>query len=426
MSAPLYFEPSVGNPLCWFTAAVPAGAVLDPPEREGFTRHVLELSRRGAGGLDRAQLDGAVDQLGATLDMELDRDYVALSGSCLERNLDRTVALAAKVLADPAMDPHEHEVLARETLHELDDVRDDDGSLIERWFQHLCAPGHPYGRTAVGTADSIARFDLGAAGAHHRSMWAAGHLVVGVAGPVTQARAREVAGALEAAVAGREAAARPALEVPAMPRGRRLYVIDKPQRTQCQVLVGHLAPRYGTDDFVALMPLETAFGGLFSSRLMQEIRVARGWSYGAGCRMRRARASYWFRMWLAPTREVAPEALALTLELYERLAESGITGDELSMAVRHLSGGLPFSLATARQRMRVTMRHVLTGLPSDYAAGLDRALAGVTLEQVHAAAGRWLRPRDLCIAMVASADEMVPRLEAVGLSPTEVVPYDQY
>jgi hypothetical protein len=69
---------------------------------------------------------------------------------------------------------------------------------------------------------------------------------------------------------------------------------------------------------------------------------------------------------------------------------------------------------------------VLTGLPSDYATGLDRALTRLTLEEVRAAAGRWLRPHDLCVVMVASADEMVPRLEAVGLLPTAVMPYDAY
>ena len=52
MSAPLHFEPAVGTPLCWFTAAIRVGAALDPPGLEGMTRHAAELARRGAGGLD--------------------------------------------------------------------------------------------------------------------------------------------------------------------------------------------------------------------------------------------------------------------------------------------------------------------------------------------------------------------------------------
>ena len=426
MNPRLSFEPAAGIPICWFTAAVPLGGALDPPGLEGFTRHTAELARRGAGGMDRARLDDAIDRLGASLDVEVDRDWLALSGTCLERNLDRTVALAAAVLADPMMSEREHEVLRRETLAELDEVRDDDGTLVERFFQMQCAPGHAYGRTIIGTADSLARLDREAAARHHRGLWTADNLVVGVAGPVTPARADEVAGALEAAVAGRSAIAPPALPAPESPPGRRLYLIDKPQRTQCQLWIGHLAPAYGTDDFVALMPVEAAFGGMFSSRLMQEIRVKRGWSYGAGCRVYRSRAPHWFRISLAPTREVALDALALTLELYEQLAEGGIAAEEHDLAVRHLTGGMLFSQATPRQRMRQAVRHRLLGLATDYPRQVGAALEKLTLGDGRSAAARWLHPRDLCITLVATADDLVPELEKAGFAPTAIIPYDSY
>lgn len=426
MTTRLHVEPSFAGPLCWFTAGVPAGAVLDPEGLEGFTRHAAELARRGAGDLDRAALDEAIDRLGATIDLEVDRDWIALSATCLERNLDRAVELAAAILRAPQMSEREHGILQRETQHELDDVRDDDASLVERHFQRLCAPGHPYGRTVIGTAGSIARFEAAAAARHHEALWSGERLTVGVAGPISPARADELAGALSAAVAGRPPAPPPALDVPPAPQGRRIYVVDKPQRTQCQLVLGHLAPPYGSDDFVALMPVETAFGGMFSARLMQEIRVKRGWSYGASCRMLRSRAPHWFRISLAPTREVAVDALALTLELYERLAEDGITADEHELAVRHLTGGLPFSIATARQRMRLAVRHELLGLASGYPATLPDRLAALTPQAVREATARWLRPRDLCAVLVATADDVVPALERAGLAPAEIIPWDVY
>ncbi len=426
MSAPLHFEPAMGLPLCWFSAAIRVGAALDPQGREGMTRHVAELARRGAGGLSRAELDAAIDQIGAAIQVEVDRDWLAVSGTCLERHLDRALALATAVLADPLLSPREHEVLLRETRHELDDVRDDDFTLADRHFHRVCAPGHPYARTTLGTEASLARIELEPLAAYHLTLWAPEHMVVGVAGPVAPARAETVASELRAAVAGRRGASPPALAVPPFPSGRRLILVDKPKRTQCQIVLGHLAPAYGSDDYVALMPLETAFGGLFTSRLMQEIRVNRGWSYGAGCRMVKARAPHWFRIWLAPTADVAPDALALTLTLYEQLAEGGLRADEFDLAIRNLTGSLPFASATPRQRMRLALRHDVIGLPVDFPARLPAALAALTLDDVHAAARRWLRPHDVCIVMVASADEMAPRLEAAGLTPAEIVAYDSY
>jgi len=257
-------------------------------------------------------------------------------------------------------------------------------------------------------------------------VWAPDNLVLGVAGPITPARAREVAGVLESAVAGRQAIAPPALPAPESPPGRRLYLIDKPQRTQCQLWIGHLAPAYGTADFLALMPVETAFGGMFTSRLMQEIRVKRGWSYGAGCRMFRSRAPHWLRISLAPTREVAVDALALTLELYEQLAADGITAEEHEFAVRHLTGSLLFSQATPRQRMRQAVRHQLLGLDPAYPRQVGAALEATTVAEARAAGARWLHPRDLCIPLIATADDVAPLLDKAGLTPTEVIPFDSY
>ena len=427
MSPPLHFFPSVGNPLCWFTAAVRVGAVIDPVDLEGFTRHTVELARRGAGGMDRERFDAAVDRIGAAIDMETDRDWVAVSVTCLERNLERAVELTAAIVRAPLWDEREHEVLRRETIAELDDVRDDDGSLVDRYYLRHCAPGHPYGRTTLGTERSLARLELGAVTRHHDALWAPEHMVIGVAGPITPARAEEVAGTLvSAAGGGRVAAPRPVLDVPPLPAGRRVFVVDKPQRTQCQMMIGHLAPRYGTDDFASLLPFETAFGGLFSSRLMQEIRVARGWSYGASCRMSRARAPHWFRISLAPTREVTVPALELTIQLYEKAAAEGLTPDELDLATRHMTGALPFVQATARQRMRLAVRHDLLDLAPDYPARLGEALASVTLEDVNTTAARWLDPRNLCIVLVATADDIVPELEQAGMPPTAILPFDSY
>jgi zinc protease len=422
----LHVEPGAATPLVWFTAALRGGAALDPDGLEGLTRHAAELARRGAGGLGRAALDAAIDELGANLEVELDRDAVRLSGMALGRNLDRLLELAAAVLGAPAMAEAEHAQLLRETRHELDSLRDDDGTLAERFFNRWTAPGHAYSRTVLGTESSLARIDLAAARAQRARLWHRGRLVVGFAGAIDQARAQAAAARLGDAIGdGGEATLPPAGEI-TMPRGRRIIVVDKPARTQCQMLIGHTAPRYGTDDYVALMPIETGFGGMFTSRLMQEVRVKRGWSYGAGCRLYRARVGHWFRMHLAPTAEVAADALALVFELYATLRKDGLTDAELEFAKGYLTGSLALGRQTARARMRQRVQHDLLGLPPGYALALDAKVAAVDRATAQRAVERWLTPDDLCAIVVATADQLVPRLEAAGLKVSEVVPADAY
>jgi zinc protease len=420
----LFVEASDELPLVWLQIAIRGGSAGDAPDREGFVHHMTSLARRGAGARDRAALDEELDALGASLTVSVDRDAARLSALCLARNLDRVVDITSDILARPRMEADEHEKLLRETRMTLDEIRDDDSELVTRFFNRHCVPGHPYGRTIMGTEASLGRIALDDVRREYQRMVVPENLIIGVAGAVSPAQAHDLAGRLVADLPALPAPALPAVDGPPAPRGRRILVVDKPERTQSQIMLGHIGPRYGTREAVPIIAIEIAFGGTFTSRLMQEIRVQRGWSYGASANLQRSRGPHWFRMHLAPSAEVTPDALALTWSLFEDVAANGITAEELEFAKTYLGGSLPFRLSTARQRVRTAVQNELFGLPVDYVRDLPGELARVGHEEVRQGARAWLHP-DACLAVVvASADAMVPRLEALGHDSIEVVPYD--
>ncbi len=413
-------------PLVWFQVAIPGGSAGDPPGAAGFTHHMARLARRGAGSRDRHEFDRTLDELGASLTVTTERDAFKLSGLCLRRNLEQVIGLAADVLARPHLDQDEHDKLVRETRMSLDEIRDDDTQLAARYFSRYCVPGHPYARTIIGTERSLGNIDLDAVGAAYRRAVVPENLIIGLAGDITTERAHQLAARLVADLPGTPAAPLPSVTSPAPPTGRRLLVVDKPERTQTQIMIGHLGPRYGVAESAAFVLVETIFGGSFTSRLMQEIRVKRGWSYGADCHFFRSRGRHWFRLHLAPSAEVAPEAVALALSMLESLAADGVTDSELEFARNHLAGSLPFRLATPGQRVRLVIRSRILGLPDDFAATLPERLAEVDRDQANAAARRWLRPDDALAVVVATADSMLPRLREIHDGDIEVLPYRSY
>ena len=421
-------EPSTDTPLVWFDVAIRGGAAADPLGAEGLHRHAALLARRGAGSRDRAQLDETLDGLGASIDVALSRDSVTLSGLALSRHLPAALELAADVLAAPRWDEGEHARLLRETPQILDEVRDDDGALATRWFDWLCCPGHPYGRTSLGTAPSLARIaEAGrdAAIALWRREVVSGNLVIGLAGDVDEARAHELAARLVARLPRG-----PRLEDPTVPtlRGRaaRAVLVDKPDRTQAQLRIGHVSARYGDPDTPALAVAEAALGGMFSSRLMQEIRVKRGWSYGAGCALRRSRLPHWFEIWTAAAIDVAGPAVALVRELYTDYAARGPSDDEVDFARSYLVGAMPFHVATARQRMQLAVRDAVFDLPAGYTARLPEALAGLAASDVRAACARHMHPAHSVTVAVTTADHARAALEAAHAGALEVVAHDAY
>lgn len=424
--ARLVVAPSGDAPLVWIDVAIVGGAAADPDGCEGLHRHAALLARRGAGKLDRADFDDALDSLGAAIEVSVGRDAVTLSALCLTRNLDAVVGLLADVLAAPRWSDDEHQRLRRETPQVLDEVRDDDGALATRWFDREVCPGHPYARTALGTEASLAAIDREAA----RGLWerevTAGNLLIGVAGDVDLAAARAIAQRLTERLPVRPPPPAPELGGRSPIEAPRLVVVDKADRTQAQLRFGHLGPRFGDADTPAILLLETGFGGMFSSRLMQEIRVKRGWSYGAGCALRRSRGRHWFEMWMATAIDVAGDACRVTAGLFRDLAERGLTDDELALARAYLVGSMPFHLATARQRMQLALRDALFDLPIGYTANLPARLAGLGAAEVRAAARRWLAPDQLVTVAVTTAASAGAGLSAAGVGAPRIVAFDSY
>jgi len=430
MSGPLVIvEASPDTPLVWFDVAIRGGASADPIGIEGLHRHAALLARRGAGARDRAALDDTLDSMGAAVDIAISRDAVTLSGLSLSRHLDAVIELCADILAEPRLSEDEHARLLRETPQVLDEIRDDDSALATRWFDWVCSPGHPYGRTSLGTEHSLERITRAAATEVWKREVVANNLVIGLAGDIDDAAAARVVQRLTDRIppgaratthvedTGEDANAK---------RGRRVILVDKPDRTQAQIRIGHLALRYGHPDTAALAIAEAVFGGMFSSRLMQEIRVKRGWSYGAGCALRRSRMPHWFEIWTAAAIDVAGSAVGLTLELLADYAAQGPTDDEVDFARSYLVGAMPFHVATARQRMQLAVRDAVFELPAGYTARLPEALAQLTAADVRAACKRHLRPEDAVTVAVTTAEQAQAALGAAGAGPMTIVDHDEY
>jgi zinc protease len=430
MPGPLVIvEASPDTPLVWFDVAIRGGAAADPRGIEGLHRHAALLARRGAGSRDRHQLDETLDSLGAMIDVGVSRDAVTISGLALSRHLDAVIDLCADILGEPKFATDEHARLLRETPQVLDEIRDDDSALATRWFDWLCCPGHPYGRTSLGTDTSLERIERGVAADLWKREVVANNLVIGVAGDVDERAAERVVQRLTERIppGGRATTQVDDTGDEAQSRsGRRLIVVDKPERTQAQLRIGHLALRYGHPDTAALAVAEAVFGGMFSSRLMQEIRVKRGWSYGAGCALRRSRLPHWFEIWTAAAIEVAGSCVQLTLDLLADYAANGPTDDEVDFARSYLVGAMPFHVATARQRMQLAVRDAVFELPEGYTAKLPEMLSQLTAADVRAACKRHLRPEDAVTVAVTTADDAQAALSAASAGPMTVVDHDEY
>ncbi len=426
MSAPVvHVEPSDALPIVSVAVTFRSGSAHDPPGREGVARVFARMLRRGAHGYTAQQIEEAIDALGAELAADVSVSSTTVHFEVIRRSLDAMVDVVANLLARPTFDERELSRLLREAEAEIVEARDNDRALASRAFRRTLFAGHPYGRRVSGhiaTLRSIGEGDVRAFYARHICR---ANAIVIVSGDVTEAEGRAVADRLLAGLPEGERVPDPVPPPVAVP-GRHLVFVDKPERTQTQMVLGGLGTDAHDADHFALFVANTAFGGTFTSRLMQEVRAKRGWSYGASSRVGFDRQRDAFTMWTAPAAADAPACLALQLELLHTFREEGVTDAELEFVTRYLVRSHAFDIDTARKRVHQRLEAELYGLPPGYHERYVDHVQGVDRAAANAAVRARLSEDDLVVTVVGTHAELgelvakaIPRLASVT-----VVPFD--
>jgi len=203
-------------------------------------------------------------------------------------------------------------------------------------------------------------------------------------------------------------------------------LVDKPERTQTQIIVGTLGTHVHDPDHTALQVANVVFGGLFTARLTHEIRSVRGLSYGASSSLGHDRQRDLWSMWTFPAAKDAVKCLSLQLDLYEKWVEDGVRPSELKRAKSYLVKSHAFEIDTPQKRLDQRIEAELFGLPSDYFDAFVQRVKHVTRDDANAALRKRLSTRDLAIGVVATASELrEPLSQLPDLRELRVVPFDK-
>jgi zinc protease len=421
----LLIERDASLPLIHGGVTTISGSAEDPPELLGLTRLCERLMRRSAGGLPAEEVDARIDRMGAALGLDTGHGSTSLSGSVLERSFDDFMGLFQQILVEPGFAVDELERLKRETLAELTEILDSDQQLAQRWFLRALFAGHPYGRTVIGSAKTLEAITVEDVRRCYTRHFTRDNLIFSFAGAVDLERAERASRAIWQALPPGKGPVPPPPEPSAHP-GRRLLFVDKPERTQTQILIGGIGSHPSDADYSAMLVANTVFGGTFTARLTQEVRAKRGWSYGAYSSLGYDRRRQAFSMWTFPKAEDAAACMALELEMLSDWVTKGITQDELGWAKRYLAQSHAFSCDTAAKRVGLELDELTSDLPRGHYAQFVARIGDVTLEQANRAIRSRISLDDLTIVVVGthSAIGDAVRRSIVGLAEDSIVPFD--
>jgi predicted Zn-dependent peptidase len=244
-------------------------------------------------------------------------------------------------------------------------MADDDPADVanERFFEAVLGK-HPLGRPIGGSADDIRGVSRTAVWEHYQANYRPQDLVVTVAGAVDHDQlVAAVTRALERSGWDLSIAQAPVSRRDGVPaeihQGQALTIIKRPLE-QANLLLG-MPGLLATDDRrVTMSVLTSIFGGGMSSRLFQEVREKRGLAYSVYSFAPGYSDAGLFGMYAGCTPAKAGQVAELMLSELHRLADGGVTNDEMRRASGQLSGASALALEDSDTRMSRLGRSEIT------------------------------------------------------------------
>ena len=416
--ATVLVAPRPGVPLVAVRLVVSAGAALDPARGHGLAHLVAQVARRGTARRTGRQIDDRVESLGCELGAGADEDATYFGVSAPVEFLGEVLDVVVDVATGPTFPVREWDRIRRREVAGLAHALDEPGTVADRAMIEAVYRGHPYGHPTDGRARHIEALRRADALAFHRRWFSPAASTLIVVGAVEP----EAALALARRKLGRwRAGGQAPAPLPPVPRvARRVLVVDKGDVTQTQVRVATPALPRATPEYFPAVVANAVFGGGFTSRLMEAVRVNRGLSYGVRSRFAMSRSGGIFFVGSFTKVESTAELLQVILDEAERFAGEGPGGEELERAQSYLAGLFPLSLETHDQVAEKLADVKLYGVPLEDVTAYRERVRAVTVDACREVARRHFPGQGGVVVAVGPARKVAPMLERFG--PVEIVP----
>jgi zinc protease len=406
-------------PLVSATLYTVSGSELNPLDKPGLSSFTAGMLTEGTTTRPALKFANDTDQIGASISSEAGYSSGSLTLSALSWNAGAGLELLSDAALHPAFDSKEVDRIRGQRVTAVLQENDDPFSLGLRTANRMLFPNSPYGFSVIGTEASnqaITKEDLIA-------FWKRGFVpsnaVLAIAGDVSLTQAKELATKYFGGWSGTATGSK-ALPTPELP-AKSVAIVDKPGAPQTALLLVSLGASRNTPDYVPLEVMNTALGGLFSSRINMNLREEHGYTYGA-------QSFFQYRRGVGPffaggairTDATGPATQELFKEL-TRIREEQLKPDELQKAKDSFSKTLVGLFETSGATSTTIGQQFVFGLPVEYYRDLPTQIDKVTAADALRVAKRYLHPEATIVVGVGDRAKIEPDLKKLDVGPVNVV-----
>jgi len=400
-------------PLISGTAIIRTGSRFEPANKVGLAQLTGTVMRSGGTqNHPAADLNLILEQKAASVETGISNSSGSASFNTLTEDLDTVFPLFTEVLRQPAFAPEQFAIALKQQQGAIARRNDDPKAIANREFNKvLYGDGSPYARTTeYDTLDNISLQDVKN---FYQTYVRPDNIILGIVGDFdTDAMMERVKTAFGNWQAGTSLTAfTPPTTRQKYDQG--IFIIDRPQQTQSNILLGHIGGQFDNPDYPTLSVLNGVLNG-FGGRLFNEVRSRQGLAYSVYGSWS---PSYDFDgMFIAggqtQTSNTVPFIKSVVKEI-KKLRQNVVSEQELTNAKESILNSFVFNFQNPSQTLSRLMRYEYFDYPENFIFEYQKQVEETTQKDILEAAQEYLQPEQLVTVVVGNVQEINPPLSSL-------------
>ena len=401
-------------PLVQFEIVVDGGQLLEDPNKVGVANLMARMMTQGTAKKTPQELEEAIQQLGASINVSADTEDIRLRVNTLAKNYDATLDLVEEILLEPRWDAKEFDLIKQSTVAQIRQQEANPNAIAENKYNELIyGKDNIRSRNILGTIESVNSITLDDLKAFYAKNISPSVARMHVIGAIDKTKLINSLAAINKRWAAKKVDI-PVYKTPAAPAKAQVYFYDVPDAKQSVLRIGYPALAQTDKDYYPAVVMNYILGGGgFASQLTQQLREGKGYTYGINSSFDGTTSPGPFTIGSGVRSNVTLESQQLIKSIvqdYGRNFSDADLGTTKGFLIK--SNARAFETAGAKLSMLDNISSY--GWKPDYVKQREQIVRAMTLGQIKDLSGKYLDPNKMIWLVVGDAKTQLARLKELG------------
>jgi zinc protease len=401
-------------PVVQFEIVMDGGLLLDDITKVGVANMMARMMTQGTAKKTPQELEDAVQQLGASINVSASTEDVRVTVNTLARNYDATLALVEEILLEPRWDPKEFDLMKRSVISAIRQQEANPNAVAQNQYNLLIyGKDNVRSRNILGTIDSVNAIMLDDLKAFYAKSISPSVARMHVVGAIDKAKITGSLKKLEAAWSAKKVDI-PVQKTSAPLTKSQVYFYDIPDAKQSVIRIGYPALAATDADYYPATVMNYILGGGgFASQLTQQLREGKGYTYGINSSFSGTRTPGTFTIASGVRSNVTLESAALVKSIVSDFGKNYSDAD-LATTKGFLIKSNARAFETAGAKLTMLDNISKYGWKYNYVNDREAIVKAMTVDRIRDLSGKYLNTDKMVWLVVGDAKTQLPRLKELG------------